>query len=173
MPRTKGAKDKSPRRRAGMVAGAVGGAGALAAGVRYGGAEVGYQMAKRNRNAKRVLQGGAGAQLKRDYAGVKAAGAGAVAAAKTPRKTASTMYQGAKSRLGRTAKSVRQDFGRAVRGATTPTGVGGVNKGLIPEAATRARNVLRTGTGKAGAAAVAGGAGYGIYRMIRKRQKNR
>jgi hypothetical protein len=97
--RTKGAKDKGKRKsRAGMIAGGVAGAGALGAGIRYGGAALNYRKAQKNFDAKTVLRGGAKGQWDRDMAGISNSKAGQYVRGKADAVAKSKFGQGVASK---------------------------------------------------------------------------
>ena len=147
--RTKGAKDKGKRKsRAGMIAGGVAGAGALGAGVRYGGAEIATnrrlkrdldyrtnnvmygkgQGVSQPVDAKRAFGGGARGQWDRDMAGISNSKAGqyvrgkadAVAKSKFGQGVASK-YSGLKDALTK-ERGTNKIIGKTLGGRITRTG---------------------------------------------------
>lgn len=173
-------KDKKKRKSraglyAGIGAGAVGLGGLGAAGMRYGKPEYDMRKAQKNFDAKGYLaaRGGAKGQFDRDVQSLKDMGD----------RVKNYDYKGAPGRAfdsvkagGNRAKSAfetivgnAQSYGAAERGSAT--GMKGFGKaaigGLKGISATRAGKI---GLGLA-AAGTAAGAGYGIYKAMKKGKK--
>jgi hypothetical protein len=160
-------KDKKKRKKrglgfyAGVGAGGLAGAGALAAGARYGGAELGLRSA--NKRLEKGQYKSQGAMLKDDIVSRSGGAKGVL-----ERDKANLMalgdriknydYKGLPARTGKRIKLTAEalpSYGK--------------------QALAKGRAALGTTGGKIGAglgaAALLGGAGYGAYRMMNKKKK--
>lgn len=184
--RRKGAKDKKKRMSRGTMAaigaGSLAGAGAIGAGIRYGGAELrsrkaGKELAGLREKAglggtvdsaesqrlARQMRGGAKGRFRADVQAAKDLGS----------RIKNYDYKGTPGRAWESAK-------RAGKALQTKSGVGDTNAGWLREPVNRLGNVWKSGkagqaglvgAGLLGASAVAGG-GYAAYKALKKR-KNR
>jgi len=176
--RTPGSKDKKRRKSraglyAGLGAGAVGLAGLGAAGIRYGGAEMatrkGRAEAAKNFDAKGYLAAGGGAKGRFD-SDMKAVGRKSQQFGDwmgNPINKAKAAYDS--NAIGANVSYSSLKTKKNVIGSTGSMG------NRARQTAEAARNVLGTRAGKiglglAGAGAVAG-AGYGIYKAMKKGKK--
>lgn len=171
MARTKGAQDKQQRKsrlgQAAMVGGGVAGAGALG----YG-ASLGIRSRTKSPYANRNV----GDVFKSDMAAVgrqpKRAGAAIAGGFGATKREVMSGFKGTRTGIATNAGRAKREVMSGFKGTRTAVG----NDFNAARSFGKTKGFLRTGTGKvalAGGALAAGGAAYGVYKMLKNRKKNR